>query len=62
MSLTLPLAGAINILDAGLADDVKEYSDLAGLGLCCEAIRRKAARRSDLGGELRRRRQEVDRL
>lgn len=32
---------ALNMIDAGRAGDVQEYPDIAGLGLCCEALRRR---------------------
>lgn len=32
---------AINMIDAGAADDVKEYPDVASLALCAEALRRR---------------------
>lgn len=30
---------ALNMIDAGDADAVKEYPDMASLALCCEALR-----------------------
>lgn len=32
---------ALNMIDAGLADDVKEAPDAASLALCAEALRRR---------------------
>lgn len=32
---------ALNMIDAGLAADVKEYPDIASLGLCAEALQRR---------------------
>lgn len=32
---------ALNMIDAGDADAVKEYADIASLGLCAEALRRR---------------------
>lgn len=32
---------ALNMIDAGQADAVAEYPDIASLGLVCEALRRK---------------------
>lgn len=32
---------ALNMMDAGLADQVKEYPDIASLGLVAEALRRR---------------------
>ena len=35
------LARTVNMIDAGDADSVKEWADLASLGLCGEALRRR---------------------
>lgn len=32
---------AVHQIDAGNHDDVKEYPDIAGLALCCEALKQK---------------------
>lgn len=32
---------ALNMIDGGIADDVREYPDIASLGLCAEALRRR---------------------
>lgn len=35
------IARAVHMIDAGRADEVKEYPDLASLALCAEALRRR---------------------
>jgi hypothetical protein len=35
------LSRAVHMIEAGRADEVKEYPDLASLALCAEALRRR---------------------
>lgn len=45
MRLTEKAIRALNMIRAGNADAVREYADMASLGIICEALRR---RRNDL--------------
>lgn len=39
---------ALNMIDAGIADDVREYADIASLALVCAALQHKRTTPADL--------------